>query len=122
MFQNCNHLVNAPATLPATDIGKNYCYQYMFSGCTALQTAPVIYANSPSAGTQPLSYMFNGCSALNSIELKNMTAWPTEARRTSWVNGVAATGTFKCPADLGDNSTIARGVNACPTGWTVVNA
>ena len=38
-----------------------------------------------------------------------------------WMNGVAATGTFYCPKELGTDDTITRGVSSCPVGWTVIN-
>ena len=50
------------------------------------------------------------------------TAWgQTTYETNNWLGSVAATGTFKCPAALGDDSTIARGTSNCPNGWTVVN-
>ena len=66
-----------------------------------------------------MNAMFFNCSALSKIEV-HFTKWTSNAL-TNWVNGVAATGTFKCPAALGTNETITRGTGNCPEGWTVVN-
>ena len=144
MFQGCSSLTTAP-TLPATAL-KASCYRQMFYGCTSLTTAPALPATTAAAlayvyyqmfmgctslqrtqdiamttatGTNALMQMFSGCTDLAYIVLTGMTSWST--RMTSWVDGVAASGTFKCPAALGDDATITRGTSNCPTGWTVVN-
>ena len=59
--------------------------------------------------------MFNGCTSLSSVEVA-FTNWMTTDATTYWVYGVAASGTFSCPAELSviiDSSHI-------PSGWTVV--
>ena len=118
MFEGCSSLVQAP-NLPATSLGsQRYCYQYMFSDCTSLERTGKI-ALQTATGSGALTYMFSGCSNLKYIELTGMTAWST--RMTSWVDGVAAHGLFVCPAALGTESTITRGVSKCPTGWRVNN-
>ena len=90
----------------------------MFNSCISLERTGKI-ALATSTGVSGLSDMFLSCSNLKYIELTNMTAWATGM--DDWVTNVAASGTFKCPAALGTNATITRGVNNCPKGWTVVN-
>ena len=62
--------------------------------------------------------MFYGCTHLSSVEV-GLTSWTGGTNPTNnWLNNVAATGTFTCPAELPDT----RGVNNIPTGWTKVDA
>ena len=121
MFQNCTSLTTAPA-LPATALVA-YCYQQMFSGCTSLTTAPELPATTLADGCY--FQMFRGCSSLATVRTQQTQAFSDEASESNptleWIEGVAETGTFYCPAVLGTNETISRGVNACPEGWTVVN-
>lgn len=49
------------------------------------------------------------------------TAWSPSSATDNWLSGVAATGTFKCPTELGTNETIERGVSRCPQNWGVEN-
>lgn len=56
--------------------------------------------------------MFNGCSNLASIDV-SFTAWAGTAT-SNWLNSVAATGTFTCPAELPDT----RSASRIPEGWT----
>ena len=117
MFYNCTSLASAPE-LPATTL-INYCYNNMFWGCSSLTSAPILPA------TTLVSYcysgMFNTCSNLSTIEV-GFTDWNASGWSTNgWTDGVAANGTFTCPAALGTDSTITRGISNCPSGWTVVN-
>ena len=70
----------------------------MFKNCISLSAAPYLPAISCNTGPGA-SYreMFNGCSSLNSISVE-LTAF---TGTTSWLNGVASTGTFYCPKILG---------------------
>jgi hypothetical protein len=121
MFYGCTSLVTPPPTLPATALEGTFIYQYMFYGCSNLEKAPVICLTTAPTIRSVLAYMFYNCSKLKEIEI-HLTSWPTRTTvTTNWVKGVAATGTFKCPAALGTDSTITRGTGNCPTGWTVVN-
>ena len=119
LFRNCTSLTAAPS-LPATTLA-NSCYNQMFSGCTSLTTAPAL----PATTLEDSCYnrMFSGCELLNEITAGIITWTPSSgsAATTDWLNGVAATGTFRCPTALGTNATITRGVSACPEGWTVIN-
>ena len=121
MFTNCTSLTIAPE-LPLTVI-EQYCYMEMFKGCTSLTAAPAL----PATNTPDYCYksMFYGCTNLSSVEV-SFTYWQGTGIgdpncTTTWLSGVAATGTFKCPTALGTNETIERSVNKCPAGWTVVN-
>jgi hypothetical protein len=62
--------------------------------------------------------MFNGCTSLNYIKAM-FTTTPSTTYTKSWVDGVAANGTFvKNSAAQWDVS----GINGIPTGWTVQTA
>lgn len=111
MFYNCTSLTTAPA-LPATTLA-NTCYQYMFSGCTSLTTAPELPATTLVSSCY--SHMFHGCTSLNSVTClasSGITVYTTG----SWLDGVAATGTFTKKAGV----TWTSGVDGIPNGWTVV--
>ncbi len=87
----------------------------MFNGCTSIVEAPGLAAATMT--TDCYNTMFSGCTSLAAIT----TSQTSFTGCTNWMNNVAASGTFTCPAALGDDSTITRGTSACPTGWTVVN-
>ena len=120
MFSGCTSLTVAPE-LPATSL-QLYCYYQMFSGCTSLTVAPEL----PATTLQRECYrgMFSGCTSLATIRTAQTQAWgdgTTQDPTYSWVDGVAATGTFYCPTALGTDATITRGNSNCPAGWTVIN-
>ena len=112
MFQGCSSLTAAPA-LPATTLANN-CYYAMFNGCTSLTTAPALPATT--LANNCYYQMFIDCRSLNSIEVA-FTDWIGVTNPTdNWLNNVAASGTFICPAALPDE----RGANRIPTDWTKV--
>lgn len=137
MFYNCTSLTTAPV-LPATTLSQN-CYKQMFFGCTSLTTAPELLATTladycygsmfrgctsltaapvlPATTLAKRCYdsMFIGCTNLNSI---TCLATDKSANRCtySWVNGVAANGTFTKAASMSSWTTGASGI---PSGWTV---
>jgi hypothetical protein len=113
MFAGCTSL-STPPVLSATTLA-NYCYNGMFSGCSSLTSAPKLPATTLSAACY--QYMLNGCSNISAIEC-GLTAWNGDAT-SNWLSGVAVTGTFICPTELGTEETIERGVSRCPEGWTV---
>ena len=113
VFSGCSSLTSAPA-LPATTLANN-CYYYMFANCTSLTTAPELPATTLTDSCY--ANMFQGCSNLASINVSFTTWEPTNAT-TIWLNNVAATGTFTCPAELPDT----RSVSNIPAGWTKVDA
>ncbi len=137
MFSNCTNLVEAPE-LPATTL-KSECYAYMFYGCASLEKAPELSATTlldycyrymfygcanlvkapklPANTLADCCYqaMFNGCT-----NLKEITMLATDINATnclsSWVYGVASTGTFVKNATM---TSLEIGTSGIPTGWTV---
>ena len=140
MFKGCTSLTTAPA-LPATTL-THWCYCYMFSGCTSLTQAPALPATAltdscycamfkecSSLTTAPVlsaktlekdcySNMFYHCSSLNYIKCL-ATDISANGCTTSWVSGVASTGTFVKASSM-NNWT--RNNNGIPSNWTVQNA
>lgn len=116
MFYDCTSLIKAPSILPATTLPTYYCYEYMFYNCTSLKVAPEL----PATQLQYYSYngMFSGCSSLNYIKAM-FTTTPSSKYTSSWVNGVAASGTFVKNSAATWNLT---GTNGIPSGWTIVTA
>ena len=112
MFSGCTSLVNAPA-LPATTLAAQ-CYGYMFQGCASLTNAPAL----PATTLQQYCYsnMFRGCTKLNYIKAM-FTTTPGTNYTSSWVSGVASTGTFVKNSAATWTDTF--GVSAIPEGWTV---
>ena len=141
MFQGCSSLTTAPE-LPATTLARN-CYQFMFDGCTslvnppselpalsvpfaaygdmfagtAITKSPYIRATSVD-GAWGMASMFKNCSSLNEIKMDYIgnfsgSGVPTDAF-TTWVDGVASTGTFYY-----NGSDTTRGTSAIPENWTI---
>lgn len=87
-----------------------YAYNQMFWTCRNLtQSLGLSAANY--AASNGMRQMYRACSALTAIAT-NITAW---GNNSSWVDGVAATGNFYCPAALPQT----YGTSNIPTGWTV---
>ena len=120
-FYGCTTLLTAPE-LSATTLSGN-CYNQMFRNCTSLTETPLLPATTIAA--RSYFYMFSACSSLASVTTKQTQPFGDGSIANDpnyhWMNGVAATGTFYCPKELGTNATITRGGSACPEGWTVVN-
>ena len=114
MFYGCTSLTTAPI-LPATTLASE-CYRYMFYGCTSLTTAPELPATT--LANNCYQYMFQGCARLNYIKAM-FTTTPSSSYTGSWVQGVAATGTFVKNSAATWTTT---GVNGVPSGWTVQTA
>ena len=114
MFSDCTSLTQAP-TLPATTL-TSHCYSSMFWGCTNLTTAPELPATTLVSSCY--DFMFYNCSKLNYIKAM-FTTKPSSSYTGSWVNGVAATGTFVKNSSATWSVT---GANGVPTGWTVETA
>ncbi len=111
MFSGCTSLTSAPA-LPATTLAAS-CYSGMFSGCTGLTSAPVLPATALAASCY--SGMFSGCTSLSSVTCLATNISATDCT-TSWLDGVAATGTFKKASSMSSWITGASGI---PSGWEV---
>ena len=110
MFQGCTSLIAAPI-LPATTLAE-YCYTNMFFGCTSLTTAPDLLA--PTLEANCYSYMFYGCSSLNYIKMLATSMYVDDL--DTWVDGVAASGTFVKSIDMTE---LDEGMSGIPSGWTV---
>ena len=111
MFANATSLIKAPK-LPATTLAES-CYWYMFENC-AFTKAPELLATTLTAGCY--KGMFTGCTSLNYVKCLATTN-VTTSNCDTWLQSVAATGTFVKDA----NTTWNRGVSAIPSGWTVVD-
>lgn len=114
MFFECTSLQGVPSLLPATTL-TDFCYAYMFNGCTSLTTAPVLPATTLAKNCY--TGMFWDCSSLNYIKCL-ATDISAISCTSSWVIGVASTGTFVKASSMGDWKT---GVDGIPSGWTVEN-
>ena len=113
MFANCTSLINPPKLL-FTNIGNGGCNQ-MFRGCTSLVKAPDL--NITNVGTWGCYQMFYGCSSLNYLKCMATTK-DGNSNFSSWLYGVASSGTFVKDA----NSTLwGSGSSGIPSGWTVTN-
>ena len=89
----------------------------IFSGCTGLTAAPELPATS--LATYCYNGMFSGCTGLEDITV-GFTTWDDNNDSTAnWLNGVAAAGTFTCPAGL---DTTTRNASHVPENWTVQTA
>ena len=111
MFYGCSSLVNAPV-LPAETLAAS-CYHAMFVGCSSLKKAPVLPAKTLM--TQCYMQMFYGCKNLNYIKAM-FTTTPSTTYTSSWVYGVASTGTFIKNKDATWTTT---GIHGMPEGWTI---
>ena len=112
MFNGCTSLVTAPE-LPATVLTDS-CYSNMFNGCISLITAPELPAEvlKPSC----YYYMFNGCRNLNYIKMLAIDKSASLCMST-WVNGVASSGTFVKSKDA---TWDVIGIHGVPNGWEVI--
>lgn len=119
MFKGCTSLTTAQGRIRG--VNTHSC-RFMFQNCTSLTTAPYLQSLGDNTTYEPYRAMFSGCSRLSSISV-GFASWTIGGyvATPSWVSNVAASGTLTCPAALGTNETITRGVNNCPTGWTVQN-
>ena len=115
MFYGCTSMTSAPSLLPATTLADN-CYQSMFQRCTSLTTAPTLPAKTLASDCY--WDMFAGCTSLNYIKCL-ATDISANGCLSTWVNGVAASGTFVKNSAATWNVT---GANGVPTGWTIQKA
>ena len=114
MFSKCTGLTSIPSTLlPATTLA-NHCYYGMFNGCSKITTAPNLKAEK--LVTQCYNHMFYSCTKLNSIRMLATNISASNCL-TSWVSGVASSGTFYKRT----SATIPTGASGIPSGWTVKN-
>ena len=111
MFYSCSGLRTAPAVLPATELTSS-CYNNMFYGCSRLTTAPVLPATTLVEACY--NYMFRSCTQLSSITCLATSGMGTSSS-SSWVQGVASTGTFTKASGVEWPS----GISGIPSGWAV---
>jgi hypothetical protein len=98
MFENCTSLTKAP-TLSVETLAKR-CYYRMFAGCTKLKSAPELPAKKDQLQDSCYAYMFNGCKRLSYMDVA-FNDWHEDLGATHmWVQNVAKSGTFMCPATL----------------------
>lgn len=115
LFSN-SKVVNAEnLILPYTSLDKR-CYANMFNNCSLLTKSPVLPAKT--LYTYCYSGLFENCSSLEEIKClaTNISA---SGCTSSWVTGVAPTGTFIKDSSMTNWTT---GVNGIPEGWTVEDA
>lgn len=110
LFKDCTALHSSPA-FPAVTLGTQ-CYRYALSN-TSITESPYLPATVLASGCYIT--LFYRCVMLSKITIA-AESWNT-SWSASWMNGVAATGTFVCPASL----TIPVGNSGIPSGWTRVD-
>lgn len=116
LFSGCTTIVSAEnLSLPATTLAKG-CYEKMFYKCTSLTTAPEL----PATTLENTCYnnMFYNCSSLNYVKCLATDISATNAT-TSWLYGVASSGTFVKASSMKDWPRTNTGI---PSKWTVQNA
>ena len=117
LFDGCTSLTKAPELTPTTL--ANYCYQRMFEDCSGLTESPILPASTIETGSY--REMFQNCSNMTKITCLATDGIKTAgmfANTTSWVDGVAASGTFYC--DSSQTSVWEPSANSgSPSGWTV---
>jgi hypothetical protein len=110
LFEGCTSLIGHAPELPALT-GAQRCYAVMFKGCTGLTWADIGLTSLSAFGE--LSDMFQGCTSLKYVRV-NFAAWDDADYATvGWMDGVAASGTFRCP----DSLTRIYDIDHIPTGW-----
>lgn len=109
MFYCCSSLIEPPRNLGET--APDSCYG-MFENCVSLIKSPILN-NEDIDGFYTYNSMFRNCSNLKEIRtyMKNVSG---SNALGNWVDGVADTGDFYCPAEL----TIPEGASGIPSGWT----
>jgi len=100
-----------------TAFDNNATVQYLFANNTHLLSAKDMILDVTTLGANCYSHLFDGCSNLNYI-----TCYATDISASnctdSWVNGVAASGTFVKNTAMTNWTT---GTSGVPSGWTVVD-
>ena len=112
MFYN-TAITEAPE-LPATTLAT-YCYYRMFRKCTGLTKGPVLKAKTLK--NYCYQNMFESCSNLNHVTMLATDISATGCL-SSWLTGVAATGTLVKDASM---TTLPSGASGIPSGWTTVD-
>ena len=126
MYKGCTSLTDVSGIIIKTP-GANSSNEFksMFEGCTSLTTGPTMnFANASrwalNKGT--CTNMFKGCSSLTYIKCllpKYNDQDMSTGNFTTWVQGVAASGTFVRSTGADYWST---GDSGIPSGWTIQDA
>ena len=108
----CDSGITAVPALLATTLAES-CYESMFQNCHYLEGPAVL----PAEFLADYCYknMFNGASTLNSLVCL-ATTYISTVNCETWLEGVAATGTFVRPYGVSWTLDDASGI---PEGWTV---
>lgn len=114
LFMDTNVVEAKNLVLPAA--AGDICFNRMFANCVLITESPVI-PEQAAAGISTYFAMFSGCTSLNKVTAL-MTNLGTNGT-SSWMDGVAQTGTFIKNPNMNSWSSGASGI---PTGWTIVNA
>lgn len=111
---NIMSLIDSTNFSGLTSLPQTYTFQYMFAGCTGLTSAQNLVLPATSLVVGCYRYMFQYCSNLNYIKCL-ATDITAQNALNSWVQGVAASGTFVKASGVSWNT----GVSGIPSGWTV---
>lgn len=101
-----------------TSTGNGWILYSDFEGCTALTEGPDLSRFTNVGQSQPFGYFFRGCSSLTKVIAPSPSSWNTDSF-TSWLSGVAASGTIVMDPNTTNVPTNASGI---PTGWTRVDS
>ena len=114
-FGRCSSLTSVRENyLPVTTMAEA-CYINMFIGCTSLTKGPDLPATT--LAKQCYQGLFNTCPSLNSITCL-ATDISASSCTSSWVTGVASSGTFTKAASM---TSWQRGTSGIPNNWTIQN-
>ena len=123
MFKGCTGLTSLPAgLLPATTLASR-CYYNMFADCNKITNTPKL--NAETLVSECYFFMFYGCSSLRTVYCYASSGIYTSNSTASWLNGVAASGTFyKNPATPVGSGTAGKywptsNSSGIPSSWTV---
>lgn len=110
IFNDCSKLLTMPELSGITEYGPS-ALRSAFLSCTSLEETTILPDAIPEQ--RALQGIFAYCNKLKVVRT-NMTDISSSNFIASWLEGVAATGDFYCPAEL----TIPTGMNGIPSGWT----
>ena len=117
-FTSCTSLTHLPANLFNIPVVDEYTYVNICLYCSSLEEVELFSTQTPPYRCYRSA--FSNCSSLNSVKV-HFTSFGDAEGTGNWLNNVAQSGTFYCPSALGNDSTISRGVDYCPTNWTLIN-
>lgn len=125
MFSDCRKMTEGPVIM-LDNVNKSTACSWMFVDCWLMTSLSMPNCRGSATQNNGMRGMIQNTGNVRLISVPKLETfyacdqwifmgedkpyypWPTD-------------GTFVCPAALGDNETIARGVSACPPGWTVIN-